>query len=202
MAHIHSIYDTDKHFVIDPITRSITTESQKFALYQGDHNSERITFEIPRYIEGHDMIECNKTRIHYTNTSSNKVDISADFYEPIDVQVYLGDENVVIFSWEVSGNATVYDGTLTFSVRLYCMQDDGTVDYSWGTDIFSSIKILKSQDNSQLVIDLNPDAFQQLKNEVFNAVHKTISILDSSTGITYNLTVVNGKLTMTEVTTE
>ena len=178
MGHIHSIYDTDKHFVIDPITRSITTESKKILLMQGDHNSERITFELPRYIEGHDMTLCNVTRIHYDNTSSNKVDVSSDFYEPSDVQLYPEDENVIIFSWEVSGNATVYDGNLTFSVRLYCMNEDGTVDYSWGTDIFSSIKIGKSKDNSQLVIDRNPDAFQQLKKDLEGAGKLIVNIND------------------------
>jgi len=202
MGHIHSIYDTDKHFVIDPITRSITTESNKILLMQRDHKSERITFEIPRYIEGHDMLECNVVRIHYDNTSSNKVDVSSDFHEPSDVQLYPEDESVIVFSWEVTDNATVYDGVLTFSVRLYCMSDDGTVDYSWGTDIFSSIKIGKSKDNSKLVIERNPDAFQQLRSEITNPSYKSLSIIDSNTGITYQLTVVNGKLTMTEVTTE
>lgn len=47
MAHKQSIYDTDPRFVIDLITRAITTESAKVKLMQYDHNSERLTFEIP-----------------------------------------------------------------------------------------------------------------------------------------------------------
>ena len=67
MRHIHSIYDTDQHFIIDPIDRSITSEAEKVTLMQNDHLSERFTFELPRYIEGHDMSLTDKVEVHYLN---------------------------------------------------------------------------------------------------------------------------------------
>lgn len=49
MGHIHDVYDADKHFIIDPVTRTITySESDKLILIQNDHNSERYTFEMPK----------------------------------------------------------------------------------------------------------------------------------------------------------
>ena len=52
MAHQHGVYDTDKHFVIDSNTRKIENQSKsKITLIQNDHDSERFTFEIPRYVE-------------------------------------------------------------------------------------------------------------------------------------------------------
>ena len=65
MAHKHSVIDTDKHFVIDPVTREITNNSEKLSLMQNDHNSETYTFEIPRNIDGHEMALCNVVEIHY-----------------------------------------------------------------------------------------------------------------------------------------
>lgn len=61
MSHTHNIYDSDMHYVIDPLTRQINNDDadQKVVLVQGDHKSERLTFEIPRYIEGHDMSLCD-----------------------------------------------------------------------------------------------------------------------------------------------
>ena len=50
MAHTHDVIDYDKHFVIDPVTRQIDNKSGKIVLMQNDHNSERFTFEIPRYV--------------------------------------------------------------------------------------------------------------------------------------------------------
>ena len=68
MAHIHSVFDSDTHFVIDPITRQLKNEtSKKASVVQFDHNSECFTFELPRIIEGHDMTTCNVVQIHYLN---------------------------------------------------------------------------------------------------------------------------------------
>lgn len=68
MGHLHSVYDTDNHFKVDGITRAITDISEtKTSLVQHDHNSERFTFEIPRYIEGHDMLACNDVSVRYRN---------------------------------------------------------------------------------------------------------------------------------------
>lgn len=54
MGHEHSVLETDTRFKINPITRQIVNESnKKLTLIQGDHNSERFGFEIPRHIEKH-----------------------------------------------------------------------------------------------------------------------------------------------------
>ena len=107
MAHKHSIYDTDPHFSIDPATRAITNLSEKKTkIIQYDHNSERFTFEMPRLIDGHDMSLCDKIEIHFINISANKNQQNADVYLCDDVQLSHDDENVVIFSWLISQNAT------------------------------------------------------------------------------------------------
>lgn len=48
MAHTHPVVDSDSRFVINSTTREISTASDKLELIQGDHQSERITFEIPK----------------------------------------------------------------------------------------------------------------------------------------------------------
>ena len=56
--HTHDVYDTGKHFEINGISRFIQeTSATKLVLVQGDHNSEVITFQMPRYIDGHDIIK-------------------------------------------------------------------------------------------------------------------------------------------------
>ena len=71
MAHKHSVYDSDTHFSINPMTRVLKNESSsKKSVVQYDHNSERFTFEIPRYIEEHDMLLCNVVHIHYININN------------------------------------------------------------------------------------------------------------------------------------
>lgn len=164
MAHLHSIYDTDKHFKIDPITRNITTESPKMTLMQYDHNSERFTFEIPRFIEGHDMSLSDSVRIHYINIGATSTDRQSGVYEVNDVQISPDGDDVVIFSWLVSRNCTQFNGTLNFAIRFNCMTNE-ELDYSWGTGIFSGIKISNGLDNSEVVMDSYVDILEQWKKD-------------------------------------
>lgn len=140
MAHIHSIYDSDSHFTIDPITRQITNESSaKTTLVQGDHNSERFTFEIGR-VEGHDMSQSTRVEVHFINVAYDKTHQSEDVYIIDDMQISPNDDDILIFSWLLSGNATRYAGTLAFAVRFICTTGE-TVDYAWHTAPYKGISI-------------------------------------------------------------
>lgn len=164
MAHLHSIYDTDKHFKINPITRNITSESPKKTLMQYDHNSERFTFEIPRFIEGHDMSLSDSVRIHYINIGQTSTDHQPGVYEVDDVQISPDSDDIVIFSWLISRNCTQFNGTLNFAIRFNCVTNE-ELDYSWGTGIFAGIKVSNGLDNSEVTIDSYIDILEQWKRE-------------------------------------
>lgn len=168
MAHKHPIYDTDKHFVIDPITKKITTEALKLTLAQHSHNSERFTFEIPKEVEGHDMSLCNLVEIHYQNidaaTKSNK---SIDIYKVTDLQSGTGDNADVVFgSWLIDGNATQYVGGLIFAVRFACIADDGTVDYNYPTMSYSGITVGETVWNSETIVKEYPEIIEQFEARI------------------------------------
>ena len=38
LKHVHNITDGDRHFVVDPITRTISTDSKKLQVVQHDHD--------------------------------------------------------------------------------------------------------------------------------------------------------------------
>ena len=143
----HSVIDSDISFYIDPFTRQISSDdAQKYILMRGDHHSERFTFKMPRYIEGHDMAACNSVMIHFINAETGKKKdnpyiTSVDSIS--DLEVCKDDDTTVTFSWLVDGNATIYAGVLKFGFTFKCL--DGTkVLYSWGTDIYNNIKVLDS----------------------------------------------------------
>lgn len=149
MAHLHRVYDTDAHFTIDAITRAIKNSSSgKTVLVQGDHNSERFTFEVPRMVDGHDLSLCNEVEVHYTNTDSgNKNNKSKDYYIVDDLQLSPDDESIVILSWLIHGKATVYAGPLSFNIKFKCLSGS-TLEYSWNTMIFNGISVLPGIDNT------------------------------------------------------
>ena len=67
---MHQVADLDAYFVISSTNREITTTSTKLELIQDDRKSEYITFEFPRFIDGHDMSLSDCVKIHYINTEN------------------------------------------------------------------------------------------------------------------------------------
>ena len=162
MAHIQEITDSDQRFVIDAKTRVLTFLGEhKPQLIQGDHNSERLTFEVPRFVEGHDMSACTKIEVHYNNISADKKNESRDVYPVDDVQVSPDSDDVVIFSWLISGNATKYEGILIFLVKFKCLTGE-TIDYAWNTDIYSGIPVGEGMDNTDSVMAEYSDMFASI----------------------------------------
>ena len=185
MAHIHSIYDSDLHFIIDPITRKITSECGKVTLMQTDHNSERFTFEIPRYIEGHDMSLTDKVEIHYINLEHLAPKRSASALCPVlDLQVSPDSDDKVIFSWLISGAATQYAGTLSFMVRFVCYAEDDSTEiaYQLWSDAFKQISILSTTNNSGIIVDVDTnDVLEAWKLECLQAVYDSEVFSDLET---------------------
>lgn len=198
MAHKHSVYNTDEHFLIDGVTRAITQQSGKTRLMQYDHNSERYEFEMPRYIDSHDMSLCNRVQIHFINVGSGGSS-SSDVYKVTDLIASPTDDNVIIFSWLVSQNATMYSGSLNFLIQFACVQNDGTVDYLWHTDICKGISVSSGFTNSENVVEQYSDILMQWEHQLFGAGYGSTLLIDTSTGVEYKLYVENGKLMMTEV---
>lgn len=165
MAHLHSVYDTDAHFQIDPITRKITNMTERKKIVQYDHNSERFTFQLPRYIDEHDMSLCDKVEIHYINVSADKTRQEKDVYVVDDLRLSPNDQNIVILSWLISYNATQYAGTLNFLIRFVCTDGDNA-GYVWNTEIFSGFIVAEGMDNGEAVIAEYSDVLEAWKNEV------------------------------------
>ena len=174
MRHIHSIYDTDLHFIIDPITRKVTSESGKVSLMQHDHLSERFTFELPRFIEGHDMSLTDKVEVHYLNISStDKRSQIEDIYEVDDLQVSPDSNDMVICSWLISKNATTHVGSLQFILRFVCYSDN-EITYQWFTDQHTVIKIMPSIYNSDVIAkNYDIDVIENWKRDVINSFLKS-----------------------------
>lgn len=168
MAHTHSVYDNDTHFVISHINRGFTNEgSLKTLVVQNDHNSERFTFELPRYIEGHDMLLCNRVEVHYLNVDGQTKDTSSGIYEVEDLQESPEDENIAILSWLVSSHATKYVGSLNFCIRFACVNEETSVlEYSWSTVINSNIHVTSGINNAEVIIQEYADVLEKWRKDI------------------------------------
>ena len=166
MSHESKIRDTETHFIINPETRTITTASSgNNVLVQNDHNSERFTFEIPRYVDGHDMLESTEVRIHYRNQSTGSLFQQNGVYFPDDMAVMEDDNDTVAFSWLLSYDTTQQVGNLQFSIQFVCYEN-GAVEYAWNTGIYKDINVIESINNVPEVVAENTDELATFKKGI------------------------------------
>lgn len=185
MAHVHQstdVKDTDPHFIIDPVTRNITNKEGKIVLMQNDHNSERFTFEIPRYVDGHDMSLCNVVQVHYINKDNANLYQNADIYLVDDIQVVSKAEDVVVGSWLVSMNATTFSGSLEFVIRFACVSKNSVIEYQWFSNICAMVRVEKGIYNIDPVTNFeDKDILDSWKKEILGeAMIQTIDLVRES----------------------
>lgn len=151
-----NIIDMDAHFTVD-VKNKLIISADKRKLVQFSHNSERVTFDCDRYIEGHDIMLCNVKQIHYLDDGIYDID---------DLAVNEDDDTKVTFSWLISGNATKQVlKEIPFSLILECVQEDGTCTYSWDTEENTSLYVVKGRRNTQNVAYKYADVLEQWKKE-------------------------------------
>lgn len=158
--HGSSIIDNDGHFVIDPITRIITNKSGKREFVQYDHNSERLTFEVPKIIEGHDM-STSIILIQYI-VGANK-----GIYEVDDAKV---EGDMLVFSWLISSNVTQQVANVNFVITFECLGDDDRVVYNWNTKINKELSVIGGISNQSTLLYEYADVLEQWKQQIKKSV--------------------------------
>lgn len=167
-----SVVDADSHFIINPVTRTIQNDGEK-NLVQFDHNSERKTFECPRFVEGHDMLNCNKVIVNYLDNDLPGV------YEVDDLT--MKDTNTVMFSWLISSNATQKTGNIFFAITFMCVQTNGDVTYRWNTAINQGLKVIEGMNQNSTIVYDNVDILEQWKQQLFGTSDGEISKIQEAT---------------------
>ena len=139
MAH-GGIRDDGALFVVVPSTRKITVpQSHKIIGIVGDHNSEEITFQCPKTIDGHEVMNCNEHYVLCTNASGNtkSFDIPSSRIRLEGEKIYL--------TWVVDDWVTSASGTVSFSLHFVDKDGNGNVVYKWGTTPNKDCQILEGQ---------------------------------------------------------
>lgn len=189
MAHTHPVHDDDLRFVIDPSTRAITNKAgNRTTIMQGDHNSEILTFEFPRLIEGHDMTLCNVIEVHYDNigvgTSVSNRQTNSGVYKMTDLAPDTDDDALLTCSWRVTDEATQLYGTIEFSLKFVCYDTDDSPGYVLNTDICKTVDVKQSKNNNAAVYERDPDLYRELDERVSDLETSGIPDADIAAALT------------------
>lgn len=179
IGHTHVVPDSDAHFIVDPYTREIINMSvNKTVLMRGDHNSERFTFELSRYVDGHDMSLCNRVIVHFDNVGATIEEIHSDVAYMTDLRINPDNPETVISSWLIRREATQIVGILSFSLQYQCVED-GEVTYEWNTDSYDEIEIRKSKNNSEAAVINYTNVLEQWRSQIFGAGDSVMANISS-----------------------
>lgn len=104
--------------------------------YEGDVNSQKITFKLPRTHEGHDLADCSLKVIRWKNTNIKAEDSS-------NLKVINIDTTNIIVEWIVPPAAFVAAGNIEVAITFYDILN-GSLAFSWNTAAFSGFKVEKT----------------------------------------------------------
>ena len=134
------IRDDDMVLQIDAASRQISVPSGCNVIgAAGDHSSEQLTIQCPRYMDGHDLAGCAMKWISWQNARG-------DFGENQIVGI-IYDTETIQFTWTTSAPLMVAAGLISFSVHFADLDSEGRVIYMWSTGICKDLRVLESLGN-------------------------------------------------------
>lgn len=179
--HKHTVSDSDKSFVIDPITREIKysgkEDGKKLAIMQYDAYSEIFTFEIAKTVEGHDMSAVDVVEVHFNNIDGKTQKQSKSSSECTELAV--SSKGTVSCKWTVPPEATLYAGKLSFIVAYKCFDEYGKTTYIFGSDIYT-LDVKESINAGETVVIEYADILKQWKEELYNAGYINASTMQKN----------------------
>lgn len=182
MVNHSGIRDDGALFQIIPTTRKIAVPaSNKIIGTVGDHNSEEITFQCPKTIDGHEVMDCTEHYIIYKNADgvSNRIDLT---------DITLDGDNIFL-TWVITSGVTASAGDITFAVYFVDRDNLGKVIYRWGTTICNECMVLES------VLNDNP---QQSDIDDYDGTTSQTTIPDESSSVVVKVTYNGTTMELTE----
>lgn len=156
------------HIVIGADRSIYIPEELKNIAVQYDHNIETVTFDCPRYWDGHDM-SLMKIYINYMRADDEKNSAPG-----LNVRVDDSDESMMHFDWTIDGFLTAIQGAITFLVCAKKTDEDGSETQHW---------------NSELSVrEMNVSPGMEVESVVYNHYPGIITLLLSRMDIVENKT--------------
>ena len=134
------LQDEEPPILVDALTRTFTLQPGFHPVVgiRTDHNSNAITFNCPRFIDGYDILKCSSKLVKWYNTGA-KVD---GFYTIEDMQVMEDNPDMVEFSWIIKGSITTAPGRIQFSLIFIDVDTaTNTECYRWNSTINTNLSI-------------------------------------------------------------
>ena len=215
-------YNTEKeepYITINSNTREIIIPDMMQNIgVMGDHKAETIWFKIDRYFDREDFLDLksgsnttgmqiavqfvNAMNEPYTYFIDKAYITSSDMIEDKNANGEIVQDSIdtIIFPWELTNEATKYNGIIRFAIRIYKIEDE-KVTYSFNTQQ-GQFNILNGLNNSNApgtVDTLSPTQIEEIFNKISAIYTESLGIANDTEGnkvpaiITYDYSVLGNK---------
>ena len=153
---------TEGYIVVDSNRFITVPEELKRIAVANDHNIETVTFECPRYWDGHDL-----SLMHlYINYRSP--DESLGCYVVNNVSIDENDSNIMHFDWTITRNVAKSEGKVIFLVCAKQVDEDGNETLHWNSELCEDMYVSEGLECDEVLEEEYPDLYTQLIEMINN----------------------------------
>ena len=149
-----------EHVVVGSDRYITVPESLQKIGVQFDHNAETVTFDCPRYWDGHDL-SMMKIYINYMRPND-----SFGAYLCNDAEIDSMDNTIMHFNWVISGHVTEFAGPLSFLVCICDVDQNGDSTTHWNSELNTQMYISSGMKCRDAILGRYPDIITQLLNRM------------------------------------
>ena len=149
-----------EHIVVGSDRYITVPESLQKIGVQFDHNAETVTFDCPRYWDGHDL---SKMKIYINYMRPND---SFGAYLCSDAEIDSMDNTIMHFNWVISGHVTEFAGPLSFLICICDVDQNGDATTHWNSELNTQLYISSGMKCRDAILGRYPDIITQLLNRM------------------------------------
>jgi hypothetical protein len=147
---------SEPHITIDDDRYINVPEELRRIAVQYDHDIETVTFDCPRYWDGHDL----STMRVYVNYRRPDGVPGSFLCESVTIDV--SNPNIMHFNWTISKNATMVQGVLSFLVCIMQVDNKGNEVRHWNSELCEDMMVSTGLEVNDAIVNTYPDIITQL----------------------------------------
>lgn len=153
--------EPEPHIVIAADRSVLVPDDLKEIAAQFDHNIETVTFDCPRYWDGHDFSKMH-VFVNY-RCADGKIDSYPCDPPAVDAE----DETIIHFDWTLSRNVTCAKGVISFLVCVKSSDENGVLQNQWSSRLNQEMEVLEGIEcNTEEIIPDEPDVIERILNRL------------------------------------
>lgn len=146
----------EEHVVIGDDRIVTVPDSLKRIAVQHDHDIETVTFDCPRYWDGHDL---SKMMVYINHLCPNG---ALGCTVATNVTVDTSNSNIMHFDWTISECVTGAEGYITFLVCAKDIDSEGNCAHHWNSEINKEMYVSEGLELPDDFMETHPDILTQV----------------------------------------